>query len=82
MNLGKDSEILVLCVEKCIFAQVLCVRKCNDSMVSYVETVRFKRRNTSFHPVKRTDTSQSCFRPIGKEFWFTRKQIQLLLHND
>ena len=24
--------------------------------VSYHETVRFKRRNTSFHPVKRTDT--------------------------
>ena len=24
--------------------------------VSYYETVRFKRRNTSFHPVKRTDT--------------------------
>ena len=27
--------------------------------VSYHETVRSKRRNTSFHPVKRTDTSHS-----------------------
>ena len=29
MNPGKDSGILVLCVEKCIFAQVSCVRKCS-----------------------------------------------------
>ena len=34
--------------------------------ISYHETVCFKRRNTSFHSVKRTDTSQSSFRPIGK----------------
>ena len=29
MNPGKDCGILVLCVEKCIFAQVSCVRKCS-----------------------------------------------------
>ena len=34
--------------------------------VPYHETVRFKRRNTSFHPVKRTDTSRARFRRIGK----------------
>lgn len=33
----KGSGILVLCVEKCIFAQDLCVRKCANSMVSCVE---------------------------------------------
>lgn len=49
--------------------------------VSYHETVWFKRRNTLFHPVKQTETSQSNFRPIGKEFCFTRKRIQHLLHN-
>lgn len=37
MNLGKGNGILVLCVEKCIFALTLCVEKCNDSMISCVE---------------------------------------------
>ena len=36
MNLGKGNGILVLCVEKCIFALTLCVEKCNDSMISCV----------------------------------------------
>lgn len=50
MNLGKGNGILVLCVEKCIFALTLCVEKCNDSMISCVEkcntaygTKRFKK---------------------------------------
>ena len=32
--------------------------------VLYHETVRSKRRNTLFHPVKQADTSQSCFRRV------------------
>ena len=47
--------------------------------VSYHETVRFKRRNTSFHPVKLTETSRARFRPIGKGFCFTRKQCGLTI---
>ena len=46
--------------------------------ISYHETVHFKRRNASFHPVKQTDTSP----PIARELWFTRKRIRFLLHND
>ena len=51
-------------------------------MVSYHETVRFKRRNTLFHPVKRTDTSRARFRRIGMGFCFIRKRIRYLLHNN
>ena len=36
--------------------------------ISCHETVCFKRRNTLFHPVKRTDTSRACFRPSAKDF--------------
>ena len=52
--------------------------------VSYHETVRSKRRNTLFHPVKQADTFQSCFRRVQscfrhrQEFCFTRNRIQLL----
>ncbi len=37
MNLGKGNGILVLCVEKCIFALTLCVEKCNELAFLCVE---------------------------------------------
>ena len=44
-------------------------------MVSNVETLRFILWNEPIRVVP-------AFRPIGKGFCFTRKQIRFLLHND
>ena len=70
MILGKDSEILALCVEKCIFAQVSCVEKCDDSMISCVEKCSCMYRKLSIRFYKDREVRAVWDGELNK-WWFS-----------